>query len=42
LVLCWHLPQLEGIVLFREQLQRIRSEEQELHSYIEGKALDGW
>ena len=36
---CWHLPQLEGIVLFRDQLQRIRSEEHELHSYIEGKAL---
>ncbi|CAL1136254.1 unnamed protein product [Cladocopium goreaui] len=36
------MTMLQGIVLFRDQLQRIRSEEQELHSYIEGKALDGW
>lgn len=31
------MTMLQGIVLFRDQLQRIRSEEQELHSYIEGK-----
>lgn len=31
------MTMLQGIVLFRDQLQRIRSEEQDLHSYIEGK-----
>lgn len=29
---------MQGVVLFRDQLQRIRAEESELHSYLQNKA----